>query len=213
MDSENNNKVTYEEKKAQREKNNEAKASQVKQKRMIKSWVNWGITLAILAALVYGGFLLVKKETPQTEDLSQAFEIQGREHIEVGAEHPSYNSNPPSSGWHYGQTVQAGFYDVEETVLDGNIIHNLEHGDIWIAYHPSISESSREVLREFAASKVIITPRGENEFDVSLVAWGRVDSFNLEEGKVQKQRIEDFVTRYVNRGPERVTAPTGGHRR
>ncbi|MCH7756764.1 DUF3105 domain-containing protein [Patescibacteria group bacterium] len=212
MNSENSNKVTYEEKKAQREKKNAAKAGEAKQKRMTKSLTNWGIVLVVLVALGYGGFFLVKGEFPQGEDVSQAFKIQGREHIAVGEEHPPYSSNPPSSGWHYGQTVQAGFYDVGETVPDENVIHNLEHGDIWVAYLPIISEEARGKLREFAAGKVIITPRETNDFDVALVAWGRVDSFNLEEGGVQGQRIEDFITRYANRGPERVSA-VGGHRR
>ena len=77
----------------------------------------------------------------------------------------------------------------------------------------SISVSERDVLRKFAAAKIIIAPREANDLDVSLVAWGRVDSFNLEEGEVSRQRIEDFITRYVNRGPERVSAPAQGHRR
>ena len=213
MDSENNGKTAYEEKKAQREEKNRAKAGEAKQKRTTKSLINWGIALIVFVALGYGGYFLVKGELPQGEDMSQAFEIQVREHINVGEGHDPYSSNPPSSGWHYGQTAQAGFYGVDETVPDENVIHNLEHGDIWIAYLPSVSEAARSELREFAAGKVIITPRETNDFDVALVAWGRVDSFNLEGGGVQGQRIEDFITRYANRGPERVSAPIGGHRR
>jgi len=84
------------------------------------------------------------------------------------------------------------------------IIHNLEHGDVWIAYHPRILDAARDALRQFDASKVIITPREANDADIALVAWGRVDTFNLDGGALDTQRIENFIKRYTNRGPEKV---------
>ena len=68
MDSENNKKLTYEEKQAQREKKNKAKASEAKHKRTTKYLINWGITLIILTALGYGGYFLVKGELPPGEE-------------------------------------------------------------------------------------------------------------------------------------------------
>ena len=101
------------------------------------------------------------------------------------------------------EPAEVKFYDAGEAPSDEQLIHNLEHGDIWIAYHPRINEEVRGELKDFAAAKVIVTSREANEFDISLVAWGRVDAFNLEVG-LDDQRINDFILRYINRGPEKI---------
>ena len=153
----------------------------------------------------------VKERIPTVEDQSVAYPDLGREHIPVGAEHPPYNSNPPSSGWHYGDTAKLGFYDVDEApVPDENLIHNLEHGEIWIAYHPRLNGRIEvmEMLRNLAdESLVIVTPRLANDSDIALVAWGRVDKWNApEDGTLDTVRIRDFITHYRNRGPEKIPA-------
>lgn len=75
---------------------------------------------------------------------------------------------------------------------------------IWIAYHPNLSDAAKEVLLSFAGRYVVVSSRGENEGDISLVAWGRVDTFNIEGDTVNEGRIKDFIKRYDNRGPENV---------
>lgn len=140
--------------------------------------------------------------------MSQSIPLLEATHIATDSPLGEYNSNPPTSGPHYGQTARSGFRS--EPVSDQNIIHNLEHGDVWIAYHPRISEAMKEGLKQFAAAKVIITPREENETDIALVAWGRLDTFTIEGGVLPEQRIQDFITRYSNKGPERVPGASGG---
>jgi len=93
------------------------------------------------------------------------------------------------------------------------LLHNLEHGDIWIAYNPRITQEIKEKLRGMAATddKLVIVPRTKNKDDISLVAWGRVDSFNIENNTLDFDRITNFILRYKNKGPERVTQPKGGN--
>ena len=62
----------------------------------------------------------------------------------------------------------------------------------------------KDELKKFAFSKVLISPREENETDIALVAWERVDGFNLEDGKIPETRIRDFINRYRNQGPEKM---------
>lgn len=150
----------------------------------------WGITAAI------------KSGTPQGPDYSTFYPAQNREHIEVGAAHPAHSSNPPSGGWHYALTAKKQYY--AEPIPDEYIIHNLEHGDIWIAYHPRVSQEVRDALKKFAFSKVLISPREVNEMDIALVAWERVDAFNLDGGTIPEGRIRDFINRYRNEGPEKM---------
>jgi len=162
------------------------------------------LVVVILAGAVWGVLKLSKEAGPVGEDRSVFYEAQNQQHINVGEEHPPYNSNPPSGGWHYELTSRKGFHT--EPVPDEYIVHNLEHGDVWIAYHPRISDEAKETLRKFAFSKIIITPRESNDTDIALVAWERVDAFNLEGGPVPEDRIHDFIKRYRNRGPEKIPA-------
>jgi len=187
----------------------EKESAQVQRAKMRKSITQYAIWLLIIVAIGYGIFLLAQTAGPDGEDFSTRYEIQGRDHIADGAVHPEYNSNPPSSGWHYASPARGGFY--EELLPDEQVIHNLEHGDIWIAYHSDISGEAKEILESFAGRYVVVSPRFENEGDISLVAWGRVDTFDIENGVIDEVRIKDFIKRYDNRGPEKVRGVQTGH--
>lgn len=165
---------------------------------MIKS-ASW--LLIIIGAIVAISYGLANRNS-KTPDYSKEYPIQGQEHIAIGAEHPPYNSDPPSSGWHYAQPAKEAFY--EEELLDEQLVHNLEHGDIWIAYHPRVSDEVKNQLKKYGGSKFITTPRSRNDTDIALVAWGRVDAFNLENGALDEGRIKAFIKRYINKGPEKL---------
>lgn len=201
----------YKIKKQERERIRDEQRKHSLRGKTIKSLLRFSIWTVVLVLIVYGGLLFMRSTAPQGEDFSTAYVPQEAVHVTDGSSHPPYNSNPPSSGWHYAQPTNGGFYD--ESISDEAVIHNLEHGDIWIAYHPRISDTSKSALKKFAGRYVVISPRSENEGDISLVAWGRVDTFNIENGVVDTERIKDFVRRYDNHGPERVrgvrTSPGG----
>ena len=163
----------------------------------------WVLIAGVLGYLLYLG---VRAQVPEGADMSVAYADQGRTHIQVGAAHPEYNYNPPSSGWHYANPADPGFYS--EAVADEYFIHNLEHGDVLITYRPDIGNEVVEKLRAFASARMVIAPRAANETDIALVAWRRVDAFNIENGSLDETRIRDFITRYQNKGPEKVPAST-----
>ncbi len=156
----------------------------------------------IIALLVFLTIWWIYNQFPKGQDYSIKFSNQGQEHISNGAAHPDYNSNPPTSGWHYAKPADERFYDKE--LPDEQLIHNLEHGDIWIAYKPDLSKEMTKQLKSFAGFMAIVTPRVKNDTDIALVAWGRLDKFNVENGKLDKQRIRDFILRYQNKGPEKL---------
>lgn len=203
-------KEQYEARKREKEAQKPAATPRVKNKAGFV-WI-----LVLLALLVVGGWALyerVKAELPSSEeDRSIAYEIIGQEHIPDGSPRPTYNSNPPTSGPHYAVPAKIGFYST--ALPDERVVHNLEHGDVWIAYHPDISASVKEALKDFLdGTKVIITPREANETDIALAAWGRADSFNLSGEELtteEARRIRDFILRYKNKGPESVVN-SGAH--
>ncbi|MBI5005145.1 MAG: DUF3105 domain-containing protein [Candidatus Lloydbacteria bacterium] len=165
------------------------------------------IGVLIVGALGYLFYLGVRAQIPKGADMSIAYADQGRTHIQVGSAHPEYNSNPPSSGWHYSNPADPGFY--AEAVADEYVVHNLEHGDVWIAYHPRVGADMIQKLRTFATVWTVITPREANTTDIALVAWGHMDAFNTMNGALDETRVHDFIARYKNRGPEKV--PVADH--
>jgi hypothetical protein len=200
------NQEEYELKKQERLEKRKDFSKNAKSKEASKKSFKWLIWLIILALLAWWVVSSIRKNLPEGEDFSQALSSMGREHIALGTGSTTpegkYNSNPPSSGPHYPNTAKTGFYD--EPLEDQFIIHNLEHGDIWIAYHPRISDLARSELAKLAERYVIISPREANDFDISLVSWGRIDSFNLKSDSLPIQRIRDFILRYDDQGPEKV---------
>lgn len=198
----------YEAKRQERERAREEKYKDAQVRQVKKSLLRYGVWAGVVALMVFGVFFLMRATGPQGEDHSTAYDIQGREHIANGATHPPYNSNPPSSGWHYASPARTDFY--AEPIPDESAIHNIEHGDIWIAYRPTIPDEAKSVLKKFAGAYVLVSPRAENAGDISLVAWGRVDTFDIAGGVVDEGRITDFIHRYDNRGPEKVRGIQAG---
>lgn len=164
-----------------------------------------------LIILVVGGgiYLLAKrshKKTAERKIYAVQITDQGRNHIDVGASHPNYNSNPPTSGWHYAEWKQKGVY--KEQQPDENLIHNLEHGYIWISYHPDANLEIIKQLENFYGfgKKIVVEPRKENDKLISLAAWNWLDKFDSASGdslnKEELKRIGDFIDEYINKGPE-----------
>ena len=132
---------------------------------------------------------------------TQVFDIVSRTHIAQGTPGSGYNSNPPSSGPHWPGPAKNGFY--ETALADQQLIHNLEHGYIWIAYKPDVGDEVKNKLKEIAQKedwKVVVVPREANDTKIALVAWGRV--LKMEDPDYEK--IEDFIRTYRNRGPEKT---------
>lgn len=140
------------------------------------------------------------------KELGEYYENQGQKHIDEGETHPPYNSNPPTSGWHYRQPADWGIYTAE--LPDEQVIHNLEHGGIWISYRHDITEDQRKVLTEIASkytSKVILTPRANNDEPIAVAAWQRLMKFKTPLSKDQQELIISFIEQYKNRGPEFIS--------
>ena len=199
---------SYQEKKEEREEQKDAIRNTQKQARRKGKAMSMLVGLGIIVAAGFGVYLLVQDSAPKGEDLSRAISVTARGHIDVGAPLPEYTSNPPTSGSHYGQTARSGFRT--EEIADQYILHSLEHGGIWISYRPSVSDEIKDDLKQFKGGKIIITTREANEFDIAVASWGRLDTFNIEGGVLPAERIEDFIKRYTDRGPERIPGSIGG---
>jgi len=203
MEQTTNQKLSKKERKLLKKQEKEEARKQGQRKKRTRNIGLWIIVVLILVSAGFGIWKVIKKMAPKGPDPSVESSIQGRDHIGIGATHPAYNSNPPSSGSHYGEAAKAGFYD--EELPDEQLVHNMEHGEIWISYRPEVGDKIIDELKKFAGSTVTVTPRSANDMDIALAAWGRLDKFNVIEGGLDKPRIENFITRHIDKGPEKLS--------
>ena len=143
----------------------------------------------------YGFYYFISQ--PEKSRSGVAIPILGQEHIPVGASHPPYNSNPPTSGWHYAEPAPWGMHQNE--LPDEQLIHNLEHGGIWISY-VGIDDATKSALEKIATSqiKVVIEPRAKNDAPIILASWGRL----LKLERFDEEAVLDFIKANRNRSPE-----------
>ena len=166
-----------------------------KKKKMMGKIIKWVIAMILLAALLYPVYNYFHKAVQDASKPSpgEFFAAQSRDHIKAGDKHDPYNSNPPTGGWHYDAPAQTGIYDTE--FADEQIIHNLEHGHIWIAYRPDLLKDQIEKLADIAksyGSKVIMAPRKANNQPVAIVAWEHILKLDL----VDEAKIKEFIDAY-----------------
>ncbi len=164
-------------------------------------WMGGGVVALALAVV---GVLLAGRQASQPLP-GEAVPIQGQQHVLPGEVHPPYNSDPPTSGWHYADALAAGFY--EQPVPDELLVHNLEHGHIVIAYDCSKladceggKAQLRGIVSRFNRWKVTVVPRQNADAALALTAWGRIDKLD----GFDEKRIVAFINAWRDRGPERT---------
>lgn len=127
-------------------------------------------------------------------------ELSNVPHIaSVSSPHTPYNSNPPTSGQHVAFTAPWGFHT--ETVDDEVLVHNLEHGGIWISYKDPNDTEAIDQLRALLPQlprKTIVTPRPKNDSRIAVVSWGHI----LKLDHVDATLIRQFAEANYNKAPE-----------
>ena len=155
----------------------------------------------VILAIVFLAWSAVREAKVQLP--VQTFAIMGQDHVEDGTvvEPAKYNSNPPTSGPHWKNPKKSGVY--KEELPDAQLVHNLEHGHVWISYkNPADTQTVEkiEALARTYGEKIVVTPRPKNDAPISVAAWGVL--MNLE--TFDEQLIRSFIREYLNNGPEKV---------
>ncbi|MBA3530476.1 MAG: DUF3105 domain-containing protein [Ardenticatenales bacterium] len=163
----------------------------------------------LLLALVV--FLVLQLGSPLP---GEALPDLGNLHVEPGAPHAPYNSNPPTSGPHFGNLANWGEHS--ESIADELQIHNLEDGGVIVHYNcpescPDLVEQLREAIgqafggsfeeaqrrsaldvRDPQASHWILVPRPDMDTQIALTAWTRIDKLDA----FDQERIVTFLRQF-----------------
>jgi hypothetical protein len=86
--------------------------------------------------------------------------------------HPSWNTDPPTTGPHFGQTLAYGSYTDEPDIA--RVLHNLEHGAIYILYGSGVPDATISQLQAFYADHengTILAPHARLKKQIALGAW------------------------------------------
>jgi len=123
----------------------------------------------------------------------QAFRIGSNEHVNVDVIYPI---NPAPGGPHHQVWANCGFYDTP--IAEEHVVHDLEHGAVWLAYAPDLSEDDVAAIRALvrAQPKLIATPFDGLAAGEAVVAsaWAR----QLRLDSVADPRLVQFIDRYVD---------------
>lgn len=198
-------KPAHDAKRIRREATREARRQELRrvetQRRRRKLAISGGVGALVLVVVGWFGWSAFRPNPAGNVDLGERLADQGRDHISRGQPHPAYNSNPPTSGWHAPQPANWGSYRAE--IPDEVVVHNLEHGGIWISYKDPGDGTLVEQLEGLASryrSKVIVTLRAKNDRPIAVAAWGRLMKLDTYDEK----RIVVFIEAFRDKGPERV---------
>lgn len=129
---------------------------------------------------------------PEGIDGVQAYDILSNDHTEDDLD---YQLSPPVGGDHFPVPGTCGYYETEPPP-DEMLVHDLEHGAVWVAYTPDLDAAQKSTLSGLVAqqAKVTATPHDDLASPVVVSAWGR----QLALDSVDDPRLQQFIDTYRN---------------
>jgi Protein of unknown function (DUF3105) len=122
----------------------------------------------------------------------EEFRVDSNGHTE---ENLTYDPVPPTGGEHYPVPATCGFYE-SDPPPDELLVHDIEHGAVWIAYDPDLDDAQKSALSTLVAqqAKVTATPYADLDAPLVVTAWAR----QLRLDGVDDPRLLQFIETYRN---------------
>jgi len=174
------------------------------QRQQLISRLIWGVVgMAVLGII---GLLVWQSAEPAVgEEVSI---MPDTSHIETDSDPGIYNSDPPTSGPHYAQEADAGFFDSNiYTYPAGYLVHNLEHGYVIFWYNCNLLDETscsnlklqiRSVMDELGGVKMIAYPWDSIDVPLVMTSWGRLQRFET----FDADQARAFYRANLNHAPE-----------
>lgn len=198
--------------------NKPSRRDQIRQRqRRQKSGSRMIFTAAAVVVLVFVGYQLwltsSGTKAPTGEVGIPKEPMEDSSHVEDGTD-VDYNTNPPTSGPHFGQTVPAGFYNIGDAITlipfgESHIVHNLEHGYVVFWYNCNVLDAAgctelksqiQAVLEDVGGFKVIVFPWIFIEEPLVMTSWGMIQPFRLFDSQLAAEFV--LANRSNARAPE-----------
>jgi hypothetical protein len=136
------------------------------------------------------------------EDLEHPWVVQ-QSHLDADEDTtndtPTYEITPPAGGNHLSQWQTCTGTVYAEPIADGNAVHSLEHGAVWLTYDPELVDDDQVAA---LTSKIenrdysLMSPYPGQGVAVSLQAWG----VQYQTDAVDDPKIDEFINYYVQNG-------------
>jgi len=134
----------------------------------------------------------VKEEDLANPWVVQQTHIDGEDPTAV----PEYAISPPAGGDHLSQWQNCTGSVYDAPIMDGNAVHSLEHGAVWLTYDPALVDGDGV---EQLAAKVegrdysLMSPYPELGKAVSVQAWG----VQYQTKDINDPKIDEFMDFYI----------------
>ncbi len=203
------------EEKQERRLAEERRRKQEKSAARRRSLVTLGLALGVAALVVF----LIMSERNRTETVAggvaateagcQPVEtvelMETANHVDEGTD-IQYNSTPPTSGDHYGNWADPGFYSTP--VEEERLVHNLEHGQIVIWYSPDAPTATVDAVTSIVEDEGIALLAAPYEglpagSELAFSAWGAFQAC----ADFSNDVLSQFRAQYQGKGPENVGIP------
>jgi len=195
-------------------KQNLRESRRVKKQRkiMITTLVWGGVAVAVV---VWLGFMIwgpVRSAEGESVPIMANFETD----ISAGDNPGPFNSELPTSGPHYAEECDAGFYDesspeAQVPYPEGYLGHNLEHGYViyWYSCNllnenecvnlkDQIKDQIKASLADNGGTKLIAFPMASIDVPLVITTWGQMQRFEIFDADMARK----FVNANRNRAPE-----------
>ncbi len=125
---------------------------------------------------------------------------------------PKWNTSPPTNGPHYGQAAVWGSYT--EPLLQAQVVHNLEHGGIFIQYGKDVPKATVDELQGFYESHrngTLLAPLPSLGSKIAIGVWTTSSPSKPDTGTAHLAKCTTFDEKayaaffddYQFQGPER----------
>jgi hypothetical protein len=191
-----------------------AEAKRQQQRRQMRFLL---IGLGVASVVAVAAFFFIREQLA-LQNVGVAVPIEDAGHVNDG-EPLTYQHYPPSSGKHYPSAQPPGVYNNQE-INEGYWLHSLEHGYIAALvkctdncgpifeqlediYENDLKESAFGNVK-FVATKYSKPYTDGSSPTVMLTAWGYEMEVPITNGQLDRQAIERFYNKFVDKGPENV---------
>src|SRR3989304_5939314 len=174
-----------------------------KRQKLISTLIWGGIGAAVIAVL---GFIVWQGIRPVAGQSTPV--MISSPHLPIDTDPGQYNSDPPTSGLHYADELDAGFYETNNYQYPaGYLVHNLEHGYVLFWYNYDLLDEAactdlkskiNSVMDELGGTKLIAYPWPSLDVPLVMTSWGRLEKFE----SFDADKAKAFYRANLNKAPE-----------